>query len=140
MLSFKVNGLTKPLLLNFRTSNRKWSSSCCTQRTQWYSPQSASFLHIDVKVASQLSNENIFLFQTGDGTISVRNEGSQSHQPIAHNNEFLDEVVFEQNVNSELFLFKYYISIELDEIRNLCDTPSVHFTVQPAAQRDDGEN
>ncbi|KAG7324072.1 hypothetical protein KOW79_012088 [Hemibagrus wyckioides] len=43
-----------------------------------------------------------------DGGISVRNEGSQSHQPIAHNNAFLDDVVFEQNVN-----------------------------IQPAAQRDD---
>ncbi|MCI4381913.1 hypothetical protein PGIGA_G00257440 [Pangasianodon gigas] len=36
---------------------------------------------------------------TGDGTINIRNEGSQSHQIIAHGNTFGGGVVFEQNIN-----------------------------------------
>ncbi|KAF4081440.1 hypothetical protein AMELA_G00161360 [Ameiurus melas] len=34
-----------------------------------------------------------------DGTINIRNEGSQSHHPIALGNTFGGDVVLEQNIN-----------------------------------------
>ncbi|KAB5565764.1 hypothetical protein PHYPO_G00245240 [Pangasianodon hypophthalmus] len=46
-----------------------------------------------------MKNLFIFAFQKGDRTINIRNEGSQAHQIIAHDNTFGGSVVFEQNIN-----------------------------------------
>lgn len=45
-------------------------------------------------------------------------------------------MVLEQNINCE---FKY-LTTKLDKSYRLCDTPSVHFTVQPPGQNNEWEN